>query len=336
MSTNQRKVDHIDIVLDKQVDAYASVRDRYKLPFRSLPEIDLSEVDTSVDFFGRRISFPFVISSMTGGPEKGELINRHLAEACEQASIPLGLWSMRVIIEDPDTLSSFDVRKYCPTIPLFANLGLVQLNYGYSAEQINQLIDMIQADGIFLHINSLQEAVQPEGDTNFSNLIPHLETLLPQLHAPVVIKETGNGIDSHTAQQLADIGVKRIDVSGRGGTSRPAVEGYRRPDRLGKTIQRLWIPTDQALQQCSKIDQLDLIAGWGIRTWVDVAKALMLGASLATAASPFLAPALDSPNAVYDELQLRKKEYQIALFSTSSRTTDEFIDTVSISTPTAR
>lgn len=131
---------------------------------------------------------------------------------------------MRVVIADPDSASTFDVRSLCPSIPLFANVGLVQLNYGFGADECNRIIDAVRADGLFFHLNALQEAVQPEGDTNFAGLIDKLAAIIPHLNAPVYVKEVGNGIDPHTAQALLDAGVSGIDVSGRGGISWPAVE----------------------------------------------------------------------------------------------------------------
>jgi isopentenyl-diphosphate delta-isomerase len=236
--------------------------------------------------------------------------------AAERAWVALWLWSMRVILRKPEALESFNVRALCPTIPLFANMWIVQLNYWYGTDEINHIIDSIQADGIFLHVNPLQEVVQPEWDLNFEGLISKLTDIVPKLHAPVIIKEVGNGIDKTTAQKLYDIGVQRIDVSGLGGTSRPAVEWYRRQDRLARAVKKLGIQTDEAIKQCASIQWLKIIAGWWLRSWVDVAKAMYLWSDIGTAAQPFLDPALESAEAVYEELMLRKKEFQIALFST--------------------
>ena len=324
MSLDTRKLDHIKICLEGKVSPFSNFLDHYQLPFQTLPEINYADIDTSVTFFWKKLSFPFIIGSMTGGPEKGKAINEHLARAAEQAKVALGLWSMRSVLEHPETLPTFNVRHLCPSIPLFANIGLVQLNYGVGADEINRLIDSVQADGIFFHCNALQEVVQPEGDTNFANLLSKLKHILPQLHAPAIIKEVGNGMDAQTAQHLKDIGVQRIDVSGLWGTSRPAVEGYRRDDNLADSIKTLGIPTDQSLSQCKKLSWLDLIAGGGIRSGIDIAKAIMLGASLWTSASPFLEPALQSDEAVYQKLLLRGKEFQIALFSTGSKDMTSF------------
>lgn len=149
-----RKSQHIDVVLNKDVQAVRNSFSAYKLPYQTLPEIDFNSINTGTELFGKRLSFPFIISSMTGGPLKAENINRNLAIAAEEVGVGIGLGSMRIILKSPETLKSFDVRKYCPTIPLFGNIGLVQLNYGVGIKEINKLIHLIKADGIFLHVNA--------------------------------------------------------------------------------------------------------------------------------------------------------------------------------------
>lgn len=317
---NERKLDHIRIVLEENVEPLRSSFDNYRLPYKSLPEIDMAKIDTGAEFLGRKLSFPFIISSMTGGPEKGIIINRNLAEAAEKAGVALGLGSMRVIIRKPESLESFNVRKYCPSVPLLANMGLVQLNYGYGADEINRIIDAVEADGIFLHVNPLQEAIQPEGDTNFETLLPKLEKVIRKIKKPVIVKEVGTGIDAATASKLYDIGVQWIDVSGSGGTSWAWVEGYRRTDTLGDIFRAEGIPTAEALLAASKINGLKLIAGGGIRNGIHIAKALALGASLATAAKPLLEPALKDAESCYKLLEGLKHELTIAMFCTGSRT----------------
>jgi len=310
----QRKTEHIRIVREERVAPLPSPFVKYRLPYKALPDIDLDKITSRLKFFNKDISFPFIISSMTGGPAASAQINRNLALACEQEKVALALGSMRVILKDPGTAKSFQVRKLCPSVPLFANMGLVQLNYGYGADEINKLIDIIDADGIFLHVNHLQEALQPEGDTDFSGLVKKLGRILPKISKPVLIKEVGAGIDEDSARALADIGIKWLDVSGLGGTSWTSVEAFRRQDDLGFLFEEVGIPTDQALLVCQKVKGLDLIAGGGVRSGLDVAKSLMLGAKLATAAKPFLEPALTSPEAVAKLLQRWRKELQISMF----------------------
>lgn len=323
MSIKQRKLQHIKIVLEKDTQPYPSSFDKYVLPHKALPEIDLEEINTTVNFFSKKISFPFIIASMTGGEEFGKTINTNLAMAAEKNNIPLALGSMRVILKKPETLDSFNVRHLCPSIPLFANMGLVQLNYGYGAKEINKLIDIIDADGIFLHINHLQEAIQPEGDTNFKGLVDKLAKILPKIKKPVLIKEVGNGIDKETAKKLSEIGVEWIDVAGGGGTSWPWVEGYRREDDLGDIFKAESIPTDQCLTDCREIEDLKLIACGGIRNGKHIALSLMLGADMASCAKPLLQPALESPEACIKLLGKYKKEFQISMFTMGAKDIEE-------------
>jgi isopentenyl-diphosphate delta-isomerase len=313
-----RKLQHIKIVLENEVEPIASSLDNYRIPYKALPEIDLKKVDTSYEFFGSKLAFPFIVASMTGGAEMAETINRNLAIACEQEKVALALGSMRVILKDPGSLKSFDVRSFCPSIPLFANMGLVQLNYGYGADEINRLLDAVDADGIFLHINHMQEAIQPEGDTNFASLISKLEAIIPKINKPVFIKEVGSGIDYQTAKSLFEIGVKWIDVSGQGGTSWTSVEAYRRDDDLGYIFQEVGIPLDQALIEAKKIPGLKIIASGGIRNGLDMAKALIMGADLLSAAKPLLQPALDSSEKVALQFQRWKKELKLAMFASGA------------------
>ena len=312
---SDRKVQHIKIVLEKNVEPIQSSFKNYRLAYKALPEIDKKDISTEITLLGKKLSFPFLIGSMTGGAEKARDINRNLAIAAEKAKVAIALGSMRAILKDPATFSSFDVRKLCPSVPLFANMGLVQLNYGYGSDEINKLIDLIDADGIFLHINHLQEAIQPEGDTNFKDLISKLEKILPQIKKPVFIKEVGAGIDFETAKKLSDIGIQWIDVAGLGGTSWTSVESFRRDDHIGFTFEEMGLETTEALIQLRKIKGLKLISSGGVRSGLDIAKSIALGAKLASMAKPLLAPALESTDAVYNKIMKFKKEFEIAMFA---------------------
>lgn len=311
---HQRKLEHLDIVLKREVEPVVSSFDSYRLPYRALPEVDFSQIDASCTFFDKQLAFPFLISSMTGGPLKAGHINRNLAIAAQEVGVALGLGSMRVLLESPDSVESFNVRHLCPDVPIFANLGLVQLNYGCGLDEVQRLVDMVEADGIFLHVNPLQEVIQPEGDTNFKGLLRRLEAIVPKLSVPIVVKEVGAGMDKGSAQKLMDVGIRWIDASGTGGTSWAAVEGFRRDDRLGSLFQDVGLPTSELLRSLRDFDDLHLIGSGGVRSGVDVAKALILGAEMVGAAKPFLASALDSAEACVALLREWLHEFKVAMF----------------------
>ncbi|CAD2216491.1 isopentenyl-diphosphate delta-isomerase [Angomonas deanei] len=330
----KRKEDHIKICLNENVEPYkgrVSLWNKYSLPYRALPEVNLANIDTSCVFLGRKISFPFIISSMTGGEAHGRVINENLAKACEAEKIPFGLGSMRIVNRYPSAAHTFDVKEFCPSVAMFANIGLVQLNYGFGADEINKLTDSVKADGLFVHLNHLQEICQPEGDTNFEGLIEKLRVILPLIKVPVIVKGVGHGIDLEAATLLKSLGVKYIDVSGCGGTSWAWIEGKRRPElteeeNIGYVLRDIGIPTDICLQQCQALTDhgdFTLIAGGGVRTGVDVAKSLMMGASYATAAMPFLAAAMKSPEAVQAVIRRVRREFAAAMFTCGARNVAE-------------
>ncbi len=317
-----RKNDHINIVLNEAVEGGVPTFQKYRLPYIALPELDMEKIDLKSKLLDKELSFPFIISSMTGGLERGGTINQNLAIAAQREKVALGLGSMRVIIRYPETLASFQVRHLCPDVPLFANVGIVQLNYGFGLDELEKIVSGVEADGLFLHINHLQEAVQPEGDTNFENLLPKLEKIVSKLSVPIFAKEVGHGIDKKTAQRLKDIGIEYIDVSGTGGCSWAWIEGYRCVDEkispeenLGYIFRNEGIPTDEALQSCSQVEGLKLIAGGGVRSGLDLAKAITMGAKYGTSAKPFLGPSLESPENVALVIQRYRKELQVAMFS---------------------
>ena len=322
----QRKKDHIDICLKMNVEPFKhgkTIWDAYNLPYTALPELDLSKVQIRTQFFGWQIEAPFIISSMTGGEAHGRTINENLAKACNAEGIPFGLGSMRIVQRYPTAAHTFDVKKFCPDIPMFANIGLVQLNYGFGLKEIENLIDSVKADGLFIHLNHTQEAVQPEGDTNFEGLIAKLAHVFPQIKVPVIVKGVGHGIDKKSLEALIDMGVKCVDISGTGGTSWAWIEGRRQQyipevENLGYIFRDVGIQTDLCLQQCREVvsnRNSTLIAGGGIRNGLDIAKAITMGATYATSAMPFLSAAMESPEAVRRILKRYKKELKVAMFS---------------------
>jgi len=242
MTVEQRKADHIRINLEEDVsfERLTVGFERYRLVHQALPELDLAEIDLATTFLGKPLKAPILISCMTGGTDQARQINRNLAAAAQQFGIAMGLGSQRAGLVHPDKADTFKVRDLAPDVLLLANLGAVQLNYGYGVDECRRAVDMIQADALVLHLNPLQEAVQPEGDVNFANLARKIEAVCRQIGVPVVAKEVGWGISERAARLLVDAGVSAIDVAGSGGTSWSQVEMHRAPSDLhGHTDQRI-------------------------------------------------------------------------------------------------
>lgn len=321
----QRKQDHIELALSagSQIRAKGERFGDYVLPHLALPECNLAEISLAVSLpLGsqqRKLQAPLLIASMTGGMEQGATINRHLAEAAQALGIGMGLGSQRVTFENPESLSSFQVRKYAPDILLLSNLGAVQLNKGFSLTHCQQAIEQVEADALYLHLNPLQEAIQAGGDTEFGGLLAQIQQLCQQLPYPVWVKECGNGISGAIAQQLVSAGVQALDVSGLGGTSWAWIEAQRNPNplakRLGETFAHWGISTPRAIQDCrTAVPEGLIIASGGIRTGLDAALALAMGADLVSLAQPLLKAALVSTQAVIDEIELFLLELRIAMF----------------------
>ena len=323
----KRKNDHVRICLNEQVESYppGQIWAKYQLPYRALPEISFSDIDTSVEFMNRTLAMPLMIASMTGGQVHGKTINKNLAIACQQEKIPLGLGSMRITKKYPSTFDTFNVRDYAPEVPLFANIGIVQLNYGFTVNDINSIIRTINADGLCIHINHLQEMVQPEGDTDFRNIISKLKDILPQIKVPVIMKGVGHGIDRETLIRLVnDCNVAYIDVAGVGGTSWAWIESRRNKNisyhSLGTELKATGIPTDENIIIARDViasfnSNCKIVGGEGIRSGFDIAKAIMLGADITSIALPFLPAALESVEAVQGLIQRYQHELKVAMFS---------------------
>lgn len=321
--TNHRKVEHIRIMQnDAETDRNGSAFDAIRLRHRALPEINLAEVDSSVSFLGKKLTFPLLISSMTGGNHGDlRLINRNLAEAAERCGVAMGVGSQRVMFTDPDAVNSFALREVAPTALLIGNLGAVQLNKGFGLKETEAAVDILKADALFLHLNPLQEAVQPEGDTCFGGLATKIGRLAKDLSVPVIVKEIGCGISLPDAELLLTHGIRLIDVAGTGGTSWSRIEHHRRQtvtaDGLGLLFQDWGTPTPEALIHLSHLREnmgLTLIASGGLRNALDMIKSIVLGASLAGMAKPFLAPAMESADAVVNVIEDLKLAFQTAMF----------------------
>ena len=298
--TQQRKKEHLEICLDTERVSGASRTgfDRYYFVHNALPELDIDELDLSTTFLGKRLRAPILISSMTGGFDLARQVTRNLAAAAQELGIAMGVGSQRVAIEEPSAANSFQVRDVAPDILLCANLGAVQLNYGYGLDQCQRAVAMIGADALIFHLNVLQEAVQPEGNRNFKGLTEKIASVCRQLTVPVVVKEVGNGLSVEVARRLVRAGVQAVDVAGKGGTSWSAVEAQRAVQsgqRAETTFADWGIPTEEALVSIRQaLPEIPLVASGGIRTGVDVAKAIALGADIAAFGQPLLAAALES------------------------------------------
>jgi isopentenyl-diphosphate delta-isomerase len=320
-----RKSRHLDICLEDDVASHLDAGfARVRLRHEALPEIALDDVDLGTTFLGKRLAAPFVISSMTGGTERARAINHHLAIAAERAGVALALGSQRAAIEDPSLLETYRVRDVAPRVVLYANIGAVQFNYGLTTDDARRAVESIAADGLYLHLNPLQEAIQPGGDTNFRHLLPRIATLCRTLGAPVIVKGVGSGIAVRTAERLLEAGVAAIDVAGAGGTSWARVEGRRaddpRREALGEAFAAWGYPTVEAIVALrAAFPHAVIVASGGIRTGVDVAKALALGANLAGAGLPFLEPATRSAEAVEDALRTLVDALRIAVFASGGR-----------------
>jgi isopentenyl-diphosphate delta-isomerase len=325
--TQSRKADHIRICLDEDVNFHQTTNglERYRFQHCCLPELDLSEIDLSSSFLGKYLGAPLLISSMTGGTELARTINYRLAEVAQQYKLAMGVGSQRVAVENPQLANTFTVRSLCPDILLFANLGAVQLNYDYGLDQCRRVVELLEADALILHLNPLQECIQPQGDTNFKGLIDKINVLCSKLSVPVIAKEVGNGISASMAQKLINAGVSAIDVAGAGGTSWAKVEGERASDavvqQLGKTFADWGIPTAECITTIRAIaPDIPLIASGGLRNGLEVAKAIALGADIAGLALPFLKAAHESADALEELVQLLIAEITTVLFCTGNAT----------------
>ena len=324
-ATEARKSRHLDICLEDDVaSALDAGFSRVRLRHEALPECALDDVDVSTTFLGLPLRAPLIVSSMTGGTQRARAINENLALAAERAGVALALGSQRAALEDPALLSTYRVRSVAPRVVLFANLGAVQLNYGVGVDDAARAVDAIGANGLYLHLNPLQEALQPSGDTNFRDLLPRIGRLCRTLDVPVIAKSVGSGISVRTAARLLDAGVAAIDVAGAGGTSWARVEGRRsdNPAReaLAETFAAWGYPTAEATAALrAAFPHAVVVASGGVRTGVDVAKALALGANAAAAALPFLEPATRSADAVGATLEGLIEGFRIALFASGCR-----------------
>ncbi len=325
-----RKDDHIRINLEENVSSsLINGLEKYRFIHCALPEMDIREINLSQTLFGRQVSVPLLISSMTGGTEQAFEINQSLALAAEKFRLAIGVGSQRAGIEDSSLSRTFNMRAFAPNALIFSNLGAVQLNYGYGLDECKQAVDMTQADCLLLHLNPLQEAIQPEGDTNFKGLLQKIEKICKELAVPVIVKEVGWGISVEIAEKLVNCGVAGIDVAGAGGTSWSQVERFRLSNQhdihVADAFKDWGIPTTEALIAVkAQIPEIPVFASGGLKTGMDIAKSIALGADLAGMASVFLKAATNSLEQLFNTVQEFEKILRISMFATGSKDLSDF------------
>ncbi len=318
--TSSRKSDHLRINLEEDVRSSLSTGlENYRFVHEALPELDLDEIDMSQQLFGKALDAPILISSMTGGTDRAAAINWALAEAAQECGVAMGVGSQRAALEADGLSATFKVRHAAPSILLMANLGAVQLNYGYTVDHCRRAVEMIGADALILHLNSIQEAIQPEGDTHFRGLLAKIEQVCRSLDVPVIAKEVGWGISERSARLLLGAGVAAIDVAGAGGTSWTQVEMHRLEDEGRKRVAgafRNWgIPTSESIRMVRRVSRdVPLIASGGLRDGVDIAKCIALGADLGGMAGRFLKAASESATAAVKVIEEVRQEIRICMF----------------------
>lgn len=329
-TTQQRKNEHIHISLNEEVNAKGITTglEQYRFRHNALPEIDFKSLDLTSQFLGKKLRVPLLISSMTGGTPLAREINERLATMAETRGWAMGLGSIRAAIENEQLADTFRVRRIATSIPLFANLGAVQLNYGYSIEQCRKAIDMIEADGLVLHLNSIQEVFQPEGNTNFSGLLSKIEKLCRSLDVPIGVKEVGWGIHADVAAKLNEVGVSFIDVAGAGGTSWSQVEKYRLKDPVLRKAAEAFTDWGNCTADCiiavrNKLPRTTIIGSGGINDGVDAAKAICLGADLIGFGRALLQTAVNSLDELDQLMNQIELELKIAMFGAGVQTIEQ-------------
>lgn len=329
-ATGARKADHLRIVLEEEVDGAGVTTglERVRFVHQALPEIDLADVDTATTLVGRPLAAPLLVSCMTGGAARGGEINRALAEAARECGVAMGLGSQRAALDDPALAETFAVRRIAPDIPLLANIGAAQLGGDDAVDLCRRVVDMAEADALVIHANPLQEALQPEGTTGFAGLLDRIGAVAAAVDVPVIVKEVGWGIAENVARELAARGVAGVDVAGAGGTSWSEVERRRIADPVmaeAAAAFRDWgIPTADCVLACRRALPAGIvIASGGLRTGVDVAKCIALGADAAGVAAPLAAAAANGPEATADALRALIAGLRIAMFCVGAATVAE-------------
>jgi isopentenyl-diphosphate Delta-isomerase len=322
-----RKDQHIEICRLEDVEASDRDNGLHQITLKTcaLPELNWDDIDISRNFLGRRFDSPILITGMTGGVSQGELINQRLASLASRFNIPMGVGSQRLALEDHSFNDIFDIKKNFPDVFLIGNIGMAQIVGTNAVELCQKAVDMISADALAIHLNVLQELIQEEGDRNFCGVLKAIEQIAGCLNTPLIIKEVGVGIDTKSAQKLINAGAAALDVGGKGGTSWNYVEGLRSASDAHLATAKLFrdwgITTGQALTNIRKENsEIEIIATGGIRSGIDVAKAIALEASMAGIGLPFMRAALSGQEHLDQSMQNFIRELKITMLTTGSRT----------------
>lgn len=315
----KRKKDHLELCAKKDVSFHkkTTLLEEVELSYKALPELSMSEIDLSTTFLGKKFSFPFLVSAITGGAQVSKKVNLEIASACQEIGIGMGLGSMRAMIQQPSLMETYFVRDVAPDIFLTGNIGAAQLKQ-FTPDTVNEALDAIEADALAIHVNAAQEAVQPEGDVDFSGVISKIAEYSDKIKVPVYVKEVGHGISFEVAQALKETNIQAIDVQGAGGTSWTAVDALRHKKGFGLIFRDFGLPTAVSLIETKSAlvgTNKKIIASGGIRTGIDAVKALVLGADLVGCALPILqAQQTKGIKGIKEYLLGFKKEMQITSF----------------------
>lgn len=327
MNISKRKQEHIHIALHRSVEFSAKTNgfELVDLEHCALPELNIEDIQPQIRFLEKSLSFPLMITAITGGFEGAKTINGALAEACQAEGVALGLGSQRQMLEDENHLKTFTIaREKGPDIVLVGNIGAVQLVGMIDLDPVRRALERIEADALAIHLNVLQEILQPEGNIQFRGMLNGIERMIRELDIPVIVKEIGCGISREVALKLMDVGVNIIDIAGAGGTSWAGIESYRaKQDALARQFWNWGIPTAASLQSISEIEPLTIIASGGIDSGITMAKAIALGADLCGAAMPFLQAYLKKgAEGIAVLIREWKEAYRTALLLTGCQDTD--------------